>query len=57
VKGEPVDGFASVQELGEVTVGVGAYWHWTVDDAVQVLAASAQLPQVATAQVVYDNTV
>jgi hypothetical protein len=35
---------------------VVAYWHWTVDDAVQVLLAVAQPVQVATAQVVYDNT-
>jgi hypothetical protein len=42
----------TVHEVGEVTTGVVAYWHWTVDDAVQVLLAVAQLPQVATAHVV-----
>jgi hypothetical protein len=40
-----------VQVLGVVTTGVVAYWHWTVDEAVQVPVALAQAVHVATAQV------
>ena len=46
-----------MQEPTVVTVGVAAYWHCTVAEAVQLPDAVAQAVHVFTAQVLYDKTV